>query len=144
MVSAQFVSLEALEIPYYVALLGAGSLAIHSRTAASGVPGQISAKELDSAMLPLPVPTGVPAVAAVASESWSIDDREFLNRRYLNAPEEPVTVGVAEKPLVFGGVRTPSLELESRDWRDRIGTQSHELIGPDNLTEDYTGRMVMN
>lgn len=30
-VAAQFVSLEALEVPYYVALLGAGSLVIHSR-----------------------------------------------------------------------------------------------------------------
>jgi probable O-glycosylation ligase (exosortase A-associated) len=31
MVAAQFVSLEALEIPYYVALLGAGTLAVHAR-----------------------------------------------------------------------------------------------------------------
>ncbi len=30
-VAAQFVSLEALEVPYYVALLGAGSLVLHSR-----------------------------------------------------------------------------------------------------------------
>lgn len=30
-VAAQFVSLEALEVPYYVALLGAGTLVIHSR-----------------------------------------------------------------------------------------------------------------
>ena len=30
-VAAQFVSLEALEVPYYVALLGAGTLLIHSR-----------------------------------------------------------------------------------------------------------------
>lgn len=30
-VAAQFVSLEALEVPYYVALLGAGTLVLHSR-----------------------------------------------------------------------------------------------------------------
>ncbi|MFN9717226.1 MAG: O-antigen ligase family protein [Planctomycetota bacterium] len=35
MVAAQFVSLEALEIPYYVALLGAGSLAVYGRMSQS-------------------------------------------------------------------------------------------------------------
>lgn len=32
-VAAQFVSLEALEVPYYVALMGAGTLVLHSREA---------------------------------------------------------------------------------------------------------------
>jgi hypothetical protein len=36
-IAAQFVSLEALEIPYYVALLGAASLAVHGRCERSEV-----------------------------------------------------------------------------------------------------------
>ena len=40
MVAAQFVSLEALEIPYYVVLLGAGSMTVHYRLA--GTVGQTS------------------------------------------------------------------------------------------------------
>lgn len=35
-VAAQFVSLEALEIPYYVALIGAGSIAVYDREQRSG------------------------------------------------------------------------------------------------------------
>ena len=43
-VSAQFVSLEALEVPYYVALLGAGSLMVYSRMEREGtLPSMIAA-----------------------------------------------------------------------------------------------------
>ena len=48
-IAAQFVSLEALEIPYYVALLGAGTLAVHSRYESVRVP---EVKSLEPVALP--------------------------------------------------------------------------------------------
>lgn len=59
-VSAQFVSLIGLELPYYVAMLGAGTLILASRPAADaeGDPVDHPAVQADEAAHTLPVPTG--------------------------------------------------------------------------------------
>ena len=56
-VAAQFVSLEALEVPYYVALLGAGTLVLHSRQQreqAALTPEYVSSFQPSSMESPLP------------------------------------------------------------------------------------------
>lgn len=66
MVSAQFVSLEALEIPYYVALLGAGSLAVHHR---------ISRQQ----SIPSPAMTESAGIQEAESAENPCGDHEILN-----------------------------------------------------------------
>lgn len=151
MVSAQFVSLEALEIPYYVALLGAGSLVVHNRTMGNRVAEQLSVPEFNSALPPMAVPMGsmVAAAVAPASDPWSVDDRVFLNRRFMNVPVEPTVVNMAEYPPSFEAAATPSGTTEPRDWRDSIGTEVPQKTVADNLVADnvaadYTRRVVMN
>jgi hypothetical protein len=156
MVSAQFVSLEALEIPYYVALLGAGSLVVHNRTMANRAAEQLSVSELNSALPPVAVPTGSLVAAAVvpASDAWSVDDRVFLNRRFLNVPAEPTAIDIAEDPPGFEAAtrasgKTPFETTASRDWRDSIGSETPQrTVGDsfiaDNVAADYTRRIVMN
>ena len=113
MVAAQFVSLEALEIPYYVAMLGAGSLAVHSRMRQSGDPAE---SEL--------VPDGFTAeslttIAAATHEEPAEHTSFPMSRRredpldyhqsFLNSPRD-----IAATEPEFG----------IPDWRDRIGHAS--------------------
>jgi hypothetical protein len=154
MVSAQFVSLEALEIPYYVALLGAGSLVVHNRTMSHRAAEQVFAPELNSALPPVTVPMGsLVAQAGVvpASDPWSVNDRVFLNRRFLNVPLEPVLVNQAEDLSGFEAPATaiPSAPTASRDWRDTIGSEiPMQLVtnnsAAENIGADYARRVVMN
>jgi len=125
-VAAQFVSLEALEIPYYVALLGAGSLAVHSRMRQSGDPAE---SEL--------VPDGFTAeslttIAAATHEepaehtsfpmSRRREDPLDYHQRFLNSPRD-----IAATEPGFG----------IPDWRDRIGPAS-----PDATSDLHS--LVMN
>ena len=132
MVSAQFVSLEALEIPYYVALLGAGSLVVHAR----GVQvAQQAAQESAPALVSTGFANYAP-VAGLAYDALSVAEPVLayantdpgLNSepRYMNSPEPDRTswqpsvaissVAQAQAPLVA----LPALP----DWRDIIGRES--------------------
>lgn len=116
MVAAQFVSLEALEIPYYVALMGAGSLAVHSRMyrdgrtnppsatmPVEGAPASVAA----SAVLIDPV-DGTPEITVTQSE-WFEDQPLMMNRRFMiREPELTETEPTAS----------------STDWRDQIDGDS--------------------
>jgi hypothetical protein len=76
-VAAQFVSLEALEVPYYVALLGAGGLLVYSRMEREGtLPG--------------------PAMAVAATADWreQIDNNSF-------GPQRTPQDDLLEEPLLI-------------------------------------------
>ena len=110
MVAAQFVSLEALEIPYYVALLGAGSLAVHSRIRQAGDP-QESSLVSDSFTADSLTSTETATHEETAektsfSPSWSPPEPLGSQKRFLNSPRE---IAAAE----------PGSEIP--DWRDTIG-----------------------
>jgi O-antigen ligase len=114
MVSAQFVSLEALEIPYYVALLGAGSLVVHARTvqAAQTSVSDAAASATESvnhAFVAAPIHE-----AAVAFEPISeIPQRRYMNRPINEQPADPVFIAPA--PVVES--------VRIRDWRDTVGRE---------------------
>ncbi len=121
-VAAQFVSLEALEIPYYVALLGAGSLAVHSRMYrhADEVAEVQSAEAVKGYTL---TSTGVMnSILAVDSSlpdsSWPSDESRNLNRRYMNGPVE---MPVPE--MTSPDISRPKTCVPASDWRDTIGTE---------------------
>jgi hypothetical protein len=114
MVSAQFVSLEALEIPYYVALLGAGSLVVHARTvqaaeAAFSYPAASATESVNYPFVAVPIDE-----AAVAFEPVP----EIPQRRYMNSP-------VDEQPAepVFSAPTAVVESVRIRDWRDTVGRE---------------------
>jgi hypothetical protein len=114
MVSAQFVSLEALEIPYYVALLGAGSLVVHARTvrAAQGsfsYPAASATEGVPPAFVAAPIHDAAVALDSIPGIS---------QRRYLNSPvdEQPADSVFSAPTVVVEPVRI-------RDWRDTVGRE---------------------
>ncbi len=64
-VAAQFVSLEALEIPYYVALLGAGALKLHSLGAIDPAVGLESEQDVTAGTANVPATSLQPALGSV-------------------------------------------------------------------------------
>jgi hypothetical protein len=108
MVSAQFVSLEALEIPYYVALLGAGSLVVHARAvqatqAAVLVPADAGTESRNHA----------DAGKSVHEDQPAFDSIPVLpQRRYMNssADEQPACPAMSIATTVAEPAGT-------RDWR---------------------------
>ena len=64
-VAAQFVSLEALEIPYYVALLGAGALKLHSLGAIDPAVGLESEQDVTAGTATVPATSLQPALGSV-------------------------------------------------------------------------------
>jgi probable O-glycosylation ligase (exosortase A-associated) len=102
MVAAQFVSLEALEIPYYVAMLGAGSLAVYSRMSQSeaAAPSYDSAAfEKDESLAYAGATPRVEAYGFVDLPESTDAARERINHQMANG-NEPV--------------------MPSTDWRDMI------------------------
>jgi hypothetical protein len=108
MVSAQFVSLEALEIPYYVALLGAGSLVVHAR-----------AVQAAQATVLVPADAGTEsrnhadAGKSVHEDPPAFDSIPVLpQRRYMNssADEQPACPAMSIATTVAEPAGT-------RDWR---------------------------
>ena len=114
MVSAQFVSLEALEIPYYVALLGAGSLVVHARAvqaaqAAVFVPADLSIESRNRTDVETLVHEDPPA----------FDSSPVLpQRRFMNSPvdEQPACPAMS----ISTTVAEPAV---TRDWRHMIGSE---------------------
>ena len=106
MVAAQFVSLEALEIPYYVVLLGAGSITIQHRlalasTAATTAYGELSADETADADFAEDVET------VIADHNDSVQEISFH-----------------ETPAFTVDARS-----QSADWRDAIDRMPQKLDG---------------
>jgi O-antigen ligase len=119
MVSAQFVSLEALEIPYYVALLGAGSLVVHARSvqaaqAAVLVPSGLSTESRIDAHAEKLVYEDPPAFDSVPA---------LPQRRYMNSPadEQPACLAMSISTAVAEPAGT-------RDWRDIIGGELRPVM----------------
>lgn len=79
-VSAQFVSLEALEVPYYVALLGAGGILVYNRMLENG--------EIQPLAEPALAGVGVPAV------DWreTVTTESALSQAAANATYPPASV----------------------------------------------------
>lgn len=140
MVSAQFVSLEALEIPYYVALLGAGSLVVHARTVRAA---QQEALESAPALPPVgfanaaPVPAfAYDAMPAEPQPSYAnADDFGESVPRYMNSPERdrfswqptPVEPVAVSPPTIIPAYSAPASTVVAPalpDWRDIIGRDS--------------------
>jgi hypothetical protein len=129
MVAAQFVSLEALEIPYYVALLGAGSLAVHSRMYSHGE----ATDEIPSAPA-VYSPSFANAAAVVdlqtSSGDWIHEEPVILNRQYMNSTPEFVSSEPVEK---------------KNDWRDQIGDEILPAIeSTTDSSPSSSGFLVMN
>jgi hypothetical protein len=116
MVAAQFVSLEALEIPYYVALLGAGSLAVHARmqqhahqntaveSALVDVGGPFESERYE------PAPAAFHADTPMEVSALPMDrnsEPDLVPQRFFNSPREV--------PVVTSS-------LETTDWRDQVGS----------------------
>ena len=121
MVAAQFVSLEALEIPYYVALLGAGSLAVYSRGVASSEQpasdSRVAAPEAKTADFTEPQPD-FKFNAPVEVQATGVRMHNEQQFRWSQLPEPP-----------------PLPQSAQPDWRDAIGNESRP-------TDDCNG--VMN
>ena len=146
-VAAQFVSLEALEIPYYVALLGAGSMAVHQRM--YGV-RESESSEHENVYEATPAIAWTAAASAPATAygffdsgslttSSVIEDRPTFNRHYMNSDIVPVPRAHANSSVVAVEPR-PAEEtpLPSGDWRESVGTRE-----PATFTEERQF-MVMN
>ena len=146
-VAAQFVSLEALEIPYYVALLGAGSMAVHQRM--YGV-RESESSEHENVYEATPAIAWTAAASAPATAygffdsgslttSSVIEDRPTFNRHYMNSDIVPVPRAHANSSVVAVEPR-PAEEtpLPSGDWRESVGTRE-----PATFTEERQ-LMVMN
>ena len=114
MVSAQFVSLEALEIPYYVALLGAGSLVVHARAvqaaqAAVFVPADLSIESRNCTDVETLVHEDPPAFDSVPV----LPQRRFMNSQVDEQPACPAM-----------SISTTLVEpAVTRDWRHMIGSE---------------------
>jgi probable O-glycosylation ligase (exosortase A-associated) len=141
MVSAQFVSLEALEIPYYVALLGAGSLVVHARTmqaaqqaALESAPALPSAGFANSAPVPAfayeALPAAEPELAYANADAFGDS-----GPRYMNSPERDRSAWqstsadaiVVPAPITSPVYSTPTPTVVAPalpDWRDIIGRDS--------------------
>lgn len=140
MVSAQFVSLEALEIPYYVALLGAGSLVVHARAVQAEQRAALeSASAVSVGGFANSAPTPAFAYEAVPEEPELIHTNmePFGNSgpRYMNSPErdrsawqsasvEPVAVSASTVVPAYSAPAPPVVAPALPDWRDIIGRDS--------------------
>ena len=115
MVAAQFVSLEALEIPYYVALLGAGSLAIHSRRSQSGDLSADDRAQHASGAVPTNVagsPGEVETALPAPVDSKNSEPR-FMNREFAEPEQE---------------VRPTCVPVDAADWRDTIESNAQLVM----------------
>lgn len=140
MVSAQFVSLEALEIPYYVALLGAGSLVIHARTvkaaqqaALESAPAVPSAGFVNAGYAPAFAHDALPAEPQLAYAN--ADTFGDSGPRYMNSPErdrsawqptslESVAVSTPALVPMHSTPAPPVVAPALPDWRDIISRDS--------------------
>lgn len=163
-VAAQFVSLEALEIPYYVALLGAGSLAVHSRMYGTGArldgpsTGEamfVQNNDLSDNGVPMDLPMTAmadgPDGDPLPRNDWFQDDCVAMNRHYMNRSQAPgfevplmnnrrLETTLNDQPLI------PDLKAAKPDWRDSIGRAETDPDS-DAETSAYTDEprlMVMN
>ncbi len=106
MVAAQFVSLEALEIPYYVAMLGAGSLAVYSRMSQSEAAATQYAGyafESDDSL-------------ASAGAHPQVEAYGYVDVPAQHAQE--VAVRLNQRMSNWSSVNEPAV-----DWRDQIGKE---------------------
>jgi hypothetical protein len=108
MVAAQFVSLEALEIPYYVVLLGAGSVTIQHRLA------RASAAATEDAELS-------------ASETADADSAAEITMVTSDAAESDLKILIHETPAFAAEARS-----QSADWRDAIDDMPQKLDDADH------------
>jgi len=159
-VAAQFVSLEALEIPYYVALLGAGSLAVHSRMYGTGARLDEPSDE-EAAIVPsnngTPMEQPKAAMADVQDDDplrqdeWFQDDCVTMNRHYMNRSQAPgfevplmnnqrLETTLNDQPLI------PDQKAAKPDWRDSIGRveTDHDSDAETSAHADEPRLMVMN
>ena len=114
MVAAQFVSLEALEIPYYVVLLGAGSVTIHHRLSHAS-----SAETEGDAELP-------------QEGSANPEPAEDFATVTVDGTGSAQAPAFRESPAFTDDVRS-----QSADWRDAIDRLPQRL-------EDVERPLVMN
>jgi len=114
MVAAQFVSLEALEIPYYVALLGAGSVTLQYR---------LSLAEQDATNRDT-------RDDQENSPENGTDDRLNAEITWYNAPhsDSPDHEISPHNPPAYSEIPV----IQSIDWRDSIGQSPPEIEGVEN------------
>ncbi|MDA1231802.1 MAG: hypothetical protein O2856_13600, partial [Planctomycetota bacterium] len=118
MAAAQFVSLEALEIPYYVVLLGAGSITVHYRlTEANG---------LSSTPLMVKSETGIADQTFGEETSFAVTEPLSAESEFLN-----------EIPTFETTASTDYITSQASDWRDAIEQEPQKL-------NDAESPLVMN
>jgi probable O-glycosylation ligase (exosortase A-associated) len=127
MVAAQFVSLEALEIPYYVALLGAGTLVVQGRS----MYGQLfeaglldKDQNIEWTGTESASATQV-AQSAVIEAEWrpmNVPTYREWTPSYLNAGSGNEPAEFYAGPATAVAVAEPVTQI--RDWRDRIDEQA--------------------
>jgi hypothetical protein len=106
MVAAQFVSLEALEIPYYVVLLGAGSVTIQHRLALASSAATTQYAELS------------------AVETADADSEEVITSVTADGTESAQRFSFHETTAITADARS-----QSADWRDAIDRMPQKLDG---------------
>ena len=109
MVAAQFVSLEALEIPYYVVLLGAGSMTVHYRLTNSI--GQSS------------------STAFANMETASSSEPELLETAYRYDTEAQEEKFIDETPFCETTAAPDYATTQAADWRDTIDELPQQVQG---------------
>lgn len=126
-VSAQFVSLEALEVPYYVALLGAGGILVYSRMLENGELAAMSPPALAGVAPAFPAP-----VAATAAVDW----RASVDTAAGPGPASQVAeaTGVIQHAAVRATTSPPAMNAQAAQPADH-GVRNVALNAPRHSIE---------